>query len=144
MLELDGLRQSKQAADRALASIQSAGQLWFSRLLPSTADNAEDAICFGAPYVLCNAVDTWQAFIRRESWKQQKKNVSYDTLLKIGVTPTYWLEYITQAYLGTNSNVTAIYLQGVPDQSNTRPHAGIDSSGKILPDHSATIASLEN
>lgn len=119
------------------------GELWYVRLLPDISRGEKGALCYTSPYIITESVESWHAFIHRQSWKKDKKSMDYNSLLKSGATPTYWLEYVTQAYSGVDSNNGAIFLKGFPDQGHTRPHADIDSSGKRLPDHQAFVHSIE-
>ncbi len=99
-----------------------AGQLWFVRLLPGLVGTHEERIGFTTPYVLTSGFDSWRDFFKRGAWRNQKKALSDEHLLKYGLSPNYWLEYIHQSYLGINPEGTAIFLQGLPDLGRTRPH----------------------
>lgn len=97
-------------------------ELWFVRLLPNLVAPTEEKIGFTTPYVLTSEIKEWQAYFKRGIWRTQKKVLSDEYLLKYGLSPCYWLEYIMQAYSNINKEGTAILLYGVPDLSKTRPH----------------------
>jgi hypothetical protein len=115
------------------------GELWYARLLPNFMAGNGQAICFTTPYIIMEVLSEWEAFIRREIWAKHKKSLTYSTFIQRGLSSTYWLEYVTQAYSDVNQDSTAIFLKGTPDQSHTRPHADIDASGRRLPDHTAIV-----
>ena len=98
------------------------GELWYARLLPNLQAPTDGRIGFTTPYVLTSGLDEWRAFFRRGVCRMQNKAISDERLMKYGLTPNYWLEYIFQAYWGIEPQGTAIFLKGVPDLGGTRPH----------------------
>ena len=55
--------------------------------------------------------------------------LAYEELMKYGLIPDYWNEYITQAY--SNYIDIAIYLHGTPDKPESLPHFEAGSSAYI-------------
>ncbi|MEO5363304.1 MAG: hypothetical protein H7838_06730 [Magnetococcus sp. DMHC-8] len=101
-------------------------QLWYVRLLPPLPGYAYH-LAFTTPYVLMSSKEEWQGFLQRTipllKAPPRPRPVSeamYD-LLKHGLAPHYWLEYISLAYVGAQDN--AIFLSGIPDQMESLPNA---------------------
>ena len=45
--------------------------------------------------------------------------------MKFGPTRSYWCEFVFEAYVGHRSDV--IFLQGLPDVAESRPHSQVNS-----------------
>jgi hypothetical protein len=79
---------------------------------------------FTTPYVLSShEKPRWEAYLKR-TVSQKKTHTtanSHESLMKYGLSDTYWLEYIHEAYV--NHQLEAIFLQGLPDVSSTRSHS---------------------
>ncbi len=99
-----------------------AGELWHVRLLPVAAELPSQKVAFTTPHVLTAGLAEWQGFFERASWKKLSKEMDYHELMRYGATRYYWLEFIHQAYLGMDPGGGAIYLAGVPDKGQSRPH----------------------
>ena len=112
------------------------GELWFVRLLPPVIAQFDYHVVFTTPYVLLNPnADEWIQYIKRTitNKKFNTSITSFENLMKYGLSYNYWNEYIFQAYVNHISN--AIYLEGLPDMSSTRPHSTDDPVFQsILPD----------
>jgi hypothetical protein len=100
------------------------GQLWFVRILPPIHHLVDYSVVFTTPYVFVNATKMdWLAFLDRTLPKvkaSDKKEALY-ILMKYGMELNYWNEYIFQAYYNSLNNV--IFLAGLPDIKESRPHA---------------------
>ena len=55
--------------------------------------------------------------------------LAYEKLMKYGVIPEYWNEYVFQAYSNFQSDV--IFLHGIPDKPDSLPHFDPESSLSI-------------
>ncbi|PCK01978.1 MAG: hypothetical protein COA42_22550 [Alteromonadaceae bacterium] len=80
---------------------------------------------FEAPEVLSFSTQ-WQDFIQRASWQGQKPPLDYPALMKYGLQPCYWLEYVFQAYKGVSPSHNVILLDGVPDIAASRPEGALN------------------
>ncbi len=110
------------------------GELWFARILPNLIAEENTYICFTTPYVLTSSIEDWNAFFDRKSWVTNKKHLSYNQFMKYGLSHHYWLEYVMQSYQGISASNTAIFLQGLPDCGETRPHFSPENTTR-LPEH---------
>ena len=110
----------------------SAGDLWFVRLVPDRASEEGRFIVFTTPYILTAGLESWLAYFDRQC---QNTSSAYENVMKCGLHPKFWLEYIFQAYSDHMKDGSAIYLAGVPDIAATRPHFS-DFSPNILPESS--------
>ncbi len=101
------------------------GELWYVRLLPPLEpDVAPWSIVFTTPYILIQSSrDDWTRFLKRTLPKASGKDEreSLYALLKNGLGPNYWNEFVFQAY--HHHQPDAIYLAGIPDLKDTLPHA---------------------
>jgi hypothetical protein len=115
-----------------------AGELWYARILPPFADSNESVV-FTTPYCLMSpAKRDWTAFLKRTMPKtglplsvptSTEKGTgtmhpALAALMKYGLGPNYWHEFIFLAYLDYRSNV--IFLTGLPDVPESLPHASDD------------------
>lgn len=103
------------------------GQLWFIRLMPPFLGVGDYHVGFTTPYVLSSQRREWEDYLNRTVQKIPKKGPmsieqSVELLFKYGLNNNYWNEYIFQSYY--NSETTAIYLTGIPDQPESMPHSG--------------------
>ncbi len=112
------------------------GELWFVRIFPPVFGLFDYSIVFTTPYILINpTVDNWIQYLNRTISKKKTKTTanSLENLMKFGLSYNYWNEYIHQSYV--NHTSSAIFLEGLPDMSSTRPHCTDDPQfTSILPD----------
>jgi hypothetical protein len=68
-------------------------------------------------------LDEWRAYLERTIGKLTARAAcgKYERLMKYGPEPSYWNEYIFEAYLNHDSDV--IRLVGLPDVEASRPHS---------------------
>ena len=107
----------------------SAGQLWLARVVPPPAPHAP-AVVVTTPYViLAPGVDAWDAYLERTLPKVAARDRvgAYQNLMKYGLEPAYWSEYVVEAYV--NHIAEAIFLMGLPDVAESRPHSSINMFG---------------
>jgi len=110
------------------------GEMWFVRVLPEPfeAMNTGRSVVFNTPYV----IGTWQknrfSPANPQSWEGffdrtlPKTGIgeaceAYAHLMKYGLTPNYWNEYVMEAYV--NHRQDMILLAGFPDVPSSRPHS---------------------
>ena len=94
--------------------------LWFVRLVPDRFFGADRHLTITTPYILTAGVAPWMAYFQR---RQIVDEDAYRRLMKPGPNREFWLEFIHQAYAGTNNDGASINLAGVPDLAASRPHA---------------------
>lgn len=112
------------------------GELWFARILPPIFDWFTYSVVFTTPYVLPHAdKNAWLDYLARTVTGKKTKTTATDLnqLMKYGLSPFYWHEYIHEAYF--NSRAEVIFLSGLPDVKASRPHAtDIQKFSAILPE----------
>jgi len=99
------------------------GEIWYVRIVPPINESFDYSVVFTSPYVFLKATKKqWLAFMDRTLPKMnepgQKK--ALHALMKYGLEPNYWNEFIFQAYY--NHRVDVIFLAGYPDIKASRPH----------------------
>lgn len=108
------------------------GELWYTRLLPPNNMLPGVHVNFNTPYVMHPKTHKthWLASIERVLAKSKGQNPEQEfyNFMKFGPEPLYWTEYVLEAY--TNHTSDMIWLRGLPDQPETRPH-----SNTFLPDY---------
>lgn len=115
----------------------SVGDLWFVRLLPPINESFDYYIIFGSPYVLRSSQQDWYKFFDRNIQGERgttEAEENYQKFMKNGLSNSYWLEFVMQAY--SRHTDLVIYLTGVPDIANSRPHSREIPSqyNRILPE----------
>lgn len=65
----------------------------------------------------------WEDYLERTvpTIAAQDRLDAYRLLMKHGLESTYWLEYVIEAYV--NHLPEAIFLTGLPDVAESRPHS---------------------
>jgi len=98
-------------------------EIWLVRLAPPPFSISDLYITITTPYVIYhfNQKD-WQDYFKRVLPKMgiNPPLLAYNELMKYGLIPDYWNEYVFQAY--SNHIDTAIFLYGIPDKSEDLPH----------------------
>ncbi len=94
-----------------------------ARFPPPTPAIAEHVV-FPTPYlVLKPGPREWEAYFRRvlpDAPKQARLD-AYQQHMKFGPSPRYWTEYVFEGYVNHELNV--IFLRGLPDVPESRPHS---------------------
>lgn len=99
------------------------GEVWLARALPPPAPGFAEGVVFTTPYVMRRYGEReWRAFLKRTLARIQAPDEpsAYAALMKWGLSPFYWHEFIFQAYAGHALEV--VYLTGLPDVRASRPH----------------------
>lgn len=102
-----------------------AGELWFVRVVPPLDGASPEHLVPITPYVITQPTDesAWRAFLQRTLPRLRDPDLqkAHELLMKFGLSPNMWNEYIFEAYLNHQSDV--IFLQGLPDVALSRPHS---------------------
>jgi len=102
----------------------SVGELWYVRVLPPALPAPSDYVVFTSPYVLIAPdVTGWFEYFDRIAAQDQNRS-RIDALqrhFKWGTSRRYWTEFVFEAYV--NHQPGAIFLQGLPDVPQSRPHS---------------------
>jgi len=100
------------------------GEIWFVRIHPPPFNLVNYSVIMTTPYILMgHSKLEWVDFFERNSIgrKDSELEIKLQSFLKHGRSANYWNEFIVEAYAGYRKEV--IFLQGIPDLANTRPHA---------------------
>lgn len=119
-----------------------AGELLLLRLLPSL-PGADLALAMTTPYLVTSpGLAEWELYFGRTLGTTDPVR-RYEALMKHGwppLGPKYWTEYITEAYV--NHEAEVIFLRGLPDQEESRPHSRVNSHRNLLESPIASGASV--
>ncbi len=108
------------------------GEIWLARILPPLFNSYDYHVVFTTPYILGKLgnsnsfvplVETdWLSFFERNLGKMgiQDLNAFYQALMKYGLSPNYWNEYIFLSYRNHRNDM--ILLEGFPDIPSSLPH----------------------
>ena len=99
------------------------GELWFVRLCPPVR-MVNHHVVFTTPYILTGfGKANWTSYLSKSliGLTVPEKRRRLGELLKYGREPNDWSEFIIRAY--HNHRHDAIFLSGMPDVSESRPHA---------------------
>lgn len=94
-----------------------AGELWFTRLFPSPLPMTDACVVLTSPYIILDPGEAeWLEFLKRTSPRTgiRDEAQAFEHLMKYGLGPRYWLEYIYTAYAG-GTDLT-IWLRGLPEE----------------------------
>jgi hypothetical protein len=100
------------------------GELWFARVLPPALPTHTAHVVFTSPYVLIAPdVTGWLEYFDRIAAKnpQRARIEALERHLKWGTSPRYWTEFVFEGYV--NHAPGAIFLKGLPDIAQSRPHS---------------------
>jgi hypothetical protein len=104
------------------------GALWYVRVLPPPLPGLEEHVVFTTPYVLVKPGEhDWQAYFRRTlpDTPQQARLEAYERHMKFGPSRAFWSEFVFEAYVNHQSD--AVFLAGLPDVPESRPHSSVNS-----------------
>jgi hypothetical protein len=98
-------------------------ELWYVRLLPPPTAGSSEHVAFTTPYIILQPeVRDWLAYFSRTlTHNQQARVEDYERHMKYGPTRAYWNDFVFEAYV--NHRQEAIYLAGLPDVPESRPHS---------------------
>ena len=84
---------------------------------------ASEHVAFTTPYIVLQPeVRDWLAYFNRTfAHNQQARVEDYERHMKYGPTRAYWNDFVFEAYV--NHRQEAIYLAGLPDIPESRPHS---------------------
>jgi hypothetical protein len=100
-----------------------AGELWYVRVLPPPIPGGEESVVFTTPYIMLHAkLQEWREYFHR-TIPATAPTEAYERHLKYGPTRQYWHDFVLEAYVNYRSE--AIYLVGLPDIPESRPHSAI-------------------
>jgi hypothetical protein len=100
-------------------------------LLPSPLPGGKEHVVFTTPYIVMHPdFNDWLAYFRR-TFPAPAGFDDYESHMKYGPTREYWNDYVFEAYV--NHQADAIYLAGLPDIPESRPHSEIsEANGWML------------
>jgi hypothetical protein len=99
---------------------------WFVRLLPPPMPGGREHVVFTTPYIVVHPDGAdWLAYFRRTSPATAGFG-DYEHHMKYGPTREYWNDYVFEAYV--NNQADAIYLAGLPDIPESRPHSVVSEA----------------
>ena len=104
------------------------GELWYVRVLPPPLPGLTEHVVFTTPYLLVEPREhEWQAYFRRTlpDAPLQDRIAGYEHHMKVGPTRDYWTEFVFDAYVNHRTDV--IFLAGLPDVPESRPHSRVNS-----------------
>jgi hypothetical protein len=100
------------------------GELWYARVLPPPLPGGAEHVVLTTPYVLLKpGAREWLAYFGRTVTGASRQ--AYEQHMKYGPTRSYWNEFVFEAYM--NHQTEAIYLAGLPDVPESRPHSRVNS-----------------
>lgn len=100
------------------------GQIWYARVLPPPLGTGSEHVVFTTPYnFLATPLSEWMAYFRRvlPEAPQQARIDASERHMKYGPSRSYWNEFVFEGYV--NYATEAIFLAGLPDIPETRPHS---------------------
>ncbi|MCP3677395.1 MAG: hypothetical protein GY721_07370 [Deltaproteobacteria bacterium] len=104
------------------------GELWYARVLPPPLPGGTEHVVFTTPYLLIKpGMSEWQAYFRRTlpDAPMQDRIATYEHHMKFGPARDYWTEFVFEAYV--NHRTEVIFLEGLPDVPESRPHSRVNS-----------------
>jgi hypothetical protein len=103
------------------------GELWYIRVLPPPVPGGSEHVVLTTPYIVLQpGPHDWLAYFGR-TFSQQARVADYERHMKFGPTRSYWNDFIFEAYV--NYRMEAIYLTGLPDVPESRPHSEVNQWG---------------
>lgn len=99
------------------------GELWYVRVLPPPTPDGREHVVFTTPYVVIHPkLPEWREYFRRAIPEGAPVD-AYERHLKFGPTRQYWNDFVFEAYV--NHRAEAVYLAGLPDVPESRPHSEV-------------------
>ena len=105
-----------------------AGELWYARVFPPPFAGLDEHVVFTTPYVLIDPGERdWLAYFDRTLPHEtpEKRIAAYERHMKWGPARDYWTEFVFEAYV--NHRHDMIFLRGLPDVPESRPHSEVNS-----------------
>lgn len=104
------------------------GELWYVRVFPPPLPGLEEHVVFTTPYVLIESAEReWLAYFERTvaAATSDARIADYERHMKFGPARNYWTEFVFEAYVNHRREV--IFLTGLPDVPESRPHSSVNS-----------------
>ncbi|AGA35162.1 hypothetical protein TVNIR_3529 [Thioalkalivibrio nitratireducens DSM 14787] len=104
------------------------GELWYARVFPPPFAGLDEHVVFTTPYVLIDPGERdWLAYFERTLPHEtaEKRTAAYERHMKWGPARDYWPEFVFEAYVNHRHDV--IFLRGLPDVPESRPHSEANS-----------------
>jgi hypothetical protein len=99
------------------------GELWYVRVLPPPIRGSQEHVVFTTPYIVLHpGLHDWLAYFSR-TFPDTARIDEYERHMKYGPTREYWNDFVFEAYV--NYRMEAIYLAGLPDIPESRPHSEV-------------------
>jgi hypothetical protein len=103
------------------------GELWYIRVLPPPVPGGSEHVVFTTPYIVLNpGLRDWLAYFSR-TLPEPARVADYERHMKYGPTRSYWNDFIFEGFV--NYRMEAIYLAGLPDVLESRPHSEVNLWG---------------
>ena len=103
------------------------GELWYVRVLPPPDPGFEEHVVFTTPYVLADPGErAWLSYFERTLPRARNMDgvAAYEAHMKFGPSREYWAEFVFEAYMNHRREV--IFLKGLPDLPESRPHSVVN------------------
>jgi hypothetical protein len=98
-------------------------ELWYVRVLPPPIPGSQEHVVFTTPYVVLHPdYPDWMEYFRR-TFAPTAPMDDYEHHMKYGPTREYWNDFVFEGYV--NHQADAIYLAGLPDIPESRPHSEV-------------------
>jgi hypothetical protein len=103
------------------------GELWYARVLPPPSTGSTEHVVFTTPYIVVQPGPCeWLAYFKR-ALPEPARVCDYARHMKYGPTREYWNDFVFEGYVNHRSD--AIYLAGLPDVPESRPHSEVNGWG---------------
>jgi hypothetical protein len=103
------------------------GELWYVRILPPPIQSGTEHVVFTTPYILLQpGPPDWLAYFSRTFGRTPCVD-DYERHMRYGPTREYWNDFVFEGYV--NHRTEAIYLTGLPDIPESRPHSLVNAWG---------------
>lgn len=100
------------------------GELWYARVLPPPIPGSSEHVVFTTPYIVVQpGLREWLAYFKR-ALPEEARVRDYEHHMKYGPARQYWNDFVFEAYVNHRSD--AIYLAGLPDVPESRPHSEVN------------------
>jgi hypothetical protein len=101
--------------------------LWYVDVLPPPIPGGSEHVVFTTPYIVVHpGLPDWLAYFSRALSKRRMAG-DQERHMKYGTKHMYWPDYVFEAYV--NHRADAIYLEGLPDVPESRPHSEVNQWG---------------
>lgn len=121
------------------------GELWYARVLPSPLPGAIARVVFTTPYIMLRpGQPEWQEYFRRNlpDAPGPDRIAAYERQMKYGPAPDYWTESVFEAHV--NHRTEVIFLAGLPDVPESRPHSRINADQRGIRERSHSLTVFVN